>query len=88
VFYVDTRSIGTVLGVASPVAIYIVMVKALYSVLFRRWHWFHVFIGVATGGCSINSLCIVIGCRRVYYLVFDGVTVNTDIWAPTTDDER
>jgi hypothetical protein len=62
--------------------------QALYSVLFRRWHWFHVFIGVATGGCSINSLCIVIGCRRVYYLVFDGVTVNTDIWAPTTDDER
>ena len=41
-------SVGMVLSVALPVALYITTVNVLYSVLARAWHSFHALVAVAT----------------------------------------
>ena len=41
-------SVGTVLRVALPVALYIAVVNVLYSILARAWHSFHALVAVTT----------------------------------------
>jgi low temperature requirement protein LtrA len=41
-------SVGTVLAVTLPVALYITTVNVLYSILARAWHSFHALVATAT----------------------------------------
>ncbi|WP_319456128.1 MULTISPECIES: low temperature requirement protein A [unclassified Mycobacterium] len=51
----ELGEVGTLLSVVIPVAVFIVLVYALYAYLLRTWDWFHLLLMVLTGAVLLAA---------------------------------